>query len=184
MFAVDEDVAAWCAQPIDLGQPNSPFRALVRGAWAVPKVTDAAEAVAHPFRAVLSSIAHGHDDDAEAVGRAAMAGVADMPEDERTVWQTAILAALNHAARIALEASMDVSKFPPENTWVYKKGEKVGTARGKAESVLLVLAARNLPIPDEARQQILTTTDLLRLDEWLRRAMTAASVDELLASTT
>jgi hypothetical protein len=52
--------------------------------------------------------------------------------------------------------------------------------QGKAEALLTVLAARGLEVPDEARQRILSCTDLSLLDTWLTRAVTASSASEVL----
>ena len=60
------------------------------------------------------------------------------------------------------------------------EGEAQGLARGKAESVVSVLAARRLDISDEERDQILSCTDLCRLDRWLTAAVVVGSVAELL----
>ncbi|GAB3206907.1 hypothetical protein ACQEU5_10580 [Marinactinospora thermotolerans] len=52
-------------------------------------------------------------------------------------------------------------------------------AEGKAESVLAVLSARDIPVTDEARQRITTCTDLDLLDTWLRRAATAHTTHDI-----
>jgi hypothetical protein len=42
-----------------------------------------------------------------------------------------------------------------------------------------VLAARGVEVPEEARQRILSCTDLAVLDTWLARAVTAKGVSEV-----
>ena len=59
--------------------------------------------------------------------------------------------------------------------------EAEAEARGRAESVLVVLEARGIAVTDEQRQEILGCRDLDRLNGWLRRAALAASADELMA---
>jgi hypothetical protein len=54
-----------------------------------------------------------------------------------------------------------------------------GKAEGKAEAILRVLAKRGVAVPDEVRERISACVDLAMLEQWLDRAVTAASVDEL-----
>ncbi|HEX3482727.1 MAG TPA: Uma2 family endonuclease [Kofleriaceae bacterium] len=61
------------------------------------------------------------------------------------------------------------------------KGLAEGKAKGKAEALVDVLALRNLPVDDAARSRILGEQDLARLQRWLSRAMTCATVAELFA---
>lgn len=61
------------------------------------------------------------------------------------------------------------------------KGEVKGRTETKAEVVLKILAKRGLPITPRQRRQITECTDLATLDRWFDRALTAASVDELLS---
>jgi hypothetical protein len=54
-----------------------------------------------------------------------------------------------------------------------------GKAEGKAETVLDVLSTRGIDVPEEARLRISECTDLALLESWVRRAVTASSVDGL-----
>lgn len=56
-----------------------------------------------------------------------------------------------------------------------------GKAEGKAENILTLLELRGIAISPAAATTIRTCRDLERLDLWLRRVLTAPSVDELLA---
>jgi hypothetical protein len=60
------------------------------------------------------------------------------------------------------------------------RGEALGEARGEAHAVLTVFDARGVPVPDAVREQILACTDLTQLDTWLRRAVTAASAEDVI----
>jgi hypothetical protein len=60
-----------------------------------------------------------------------------------------------------------------------KEGLHLGEAKGKAESVLTVLGARDVPVSDELRERILSCQDLAVLDRWIARATTAKSVAEV-----
>jgi hypothetical protein len=59
------------------------------------------------------------------------------------------------------------------------RSEAVGDAVGRAEMILVVLAARGIEAPAEIRDQLLGCTDIEQLDAWGIRAATADSVGEV-----
>jgi hypothetical protein len=61
------------------------------------------------------------------------------------------------------------------------QGRAEGEAVGEANALLTVLEARGIAIPDPARDQITSCTDLDQLNTWLKRAPTVTTIDELLA---
>jgi hypothetical protein len=67
--------------------------------------------------------------------------------------------------------------------WYVGRGKAEGMAEGKAEgeasAVLVVLEARRIEVPDATRERIAGCRDLAQLEMWVRRAATAASVDDL-----
>jgi len=62
-----------------------------------------------------------------------------------------------------------------------EEGLRQGRHEGEQEALLEVLDARGLQVDDSARQRIMACTDLSQLKSWLRKAVTAASVQELFA---
>lgn len=60
------------------------------------------------------------------------------------------------------------------------EGRAEGAAEGEARAVLTVLDARGVPVPEAVREQILACADLAQLDTWLRRAVTAATADDVI----
>ncbi len=58
-------------------------------------------------------------------------------------------------------------------------GREEGRVNGEANALLTVLEARGLSIPDHARTRILATTNMDLLERWIRRAVSASSVEEL-----
>jgi len=64
------------------------------------------------------------------------------------------------------------------------QGYAEGYARGLAQSVLTMLEARGLAVPDAIRERILAEKDPDRLDRWLEKAVVASSVDEVFDETT
>jgi hypothetical protein len=59
------------------------------------------------------------------------------------------------------------------------RGQARGEARGEARSVLTVLETRGLVVPPAVREQILACTDLDLLQTWLRRAVSAATAEDV-----
>lgn len=56
-----------------------------------------------------------------------------------------------------------------------------GQARGKAEAVLAVLAARGLTVSEAVRSEVLACRDMAQLDGWLKAAVTVPSAEAILA---
>ena len=54
-------------------------------------------------------------------------------------------------------------------------------AKGRVEALLAILGARYLALSDEQRARIEACSNVAQLDRWIVRAVTAASVDDLLA---
>jgi len=46
-------------------------------------------------------------------------------------------------------------------------------------ALLSILDARGIPVPDGVHNRITSCTDLDQLDTWVRRAITATTVDDL-----
>jgi predicted transposase/invertase (TIGR01784 family) len=60
-----------------------------------------------------------------------------------------------------------------------EEGKAEGKAEGTAVSLLTILSVRGLETPEELRLKILRCQDNEQLVEWTRRAVTAASLDEI-----
>ena len=172
VIAPDRGVAVWCAEPIDLGLPGTPIGQLVLGPERVPRVRDPQVAGRRPELAVLSAIAHGGAD-VEVLG-ALPAAFAAIDPDHAALYCDIVLAALPRAARNHLEALVRTGTYEYQSD--FARGY---VAQGRADAVLTVLAARGVEVPEPARARITGCADLGRLDAWVRRAVTAHSVDEL-----
>ena len=59
------------------------------------------------------------------------------------------------------------------------RGEARGEATGEARAIVLVLQARSVALSDEQRERIETCTDKALLDQWVLRAATATTADDL-----
>ncbi|WP_309887978.1 hypothetical protein [Archangium sp.] len=61
-----------------------------------------------------------------------------------------------------------------------ERGRQQERLRGRTEAVLRILAARGVHVGDEARQRIVTCTDLAKLDRWFDRALNATALSDVL----
>ena len=74
---------------------------------------------------------------------------------------------------------MEMGDWRPQSDFG-KKWFAEGEVKGWSESVVIVLRARGLVVSDAQRERILACRDIPTLDRRLRRAVTAAAVDEAL----
>jgi hypothetical protein len=181
----EPSVAHWAATPIATGHPGWALAPIVLGPSAVPVVRDPAVAVLSPELAVLSVMLHGHETDAAAAAQAALAAVRSLDDERAKLYTDLVLASVDVAARAILEAVM-ASGYQYQSDFARRyvaqgqaEGKALGQAEGRAHSVLAVLAARGMDVPDDVRARIVACTDLELLDAWLKRAVTAASAADV-----
>lgn len=61
----------------------------------------------------------------------------------------------------------------------YHQGQAEGRVEGLGRALLVILDARGIPVPDDARTRIAECTDLDQLDTWVRCAATATAIQDL-----
>ncbi|WP_394821198.1 hypothetical protein [Pendulispora albinea] len=192
VLAETEAIARWARKPIETVQVGSPFTPLVIGPSDIPVVTSEDQARATLELAILSALVHGKTQRGLEVGRSAARATVSLalPEPRRTLYLDLVLSALHAGDRAILEFEMDLTgyKFKSETykrlmaediAEATEKGIEKGQATGQAKAVVAVLEARQIQVPDDARDRILACSDLAVLERWVRRAVTVASVDEL-----
>lgn len=118
-----------------------------------------------------------------------------LPPSLRDAQRRAILDVLSDRLRSRLrEVTMRPERFPetPETRelrlLLEASGEKrgradglaAGLAAGKRESLQLILGERGLPLTPAQRARIERCADIAQLDTWLRRALTASTVADVL----
>lgn len=168
----------------------------------VPLVADAESARADPSLAVLSTICHGDAAEVDAAFPALVEALHVVGPKKAILYYDIVLAGLPPAARVRWEAFMTTTagyEFRSEllrNLAAEQKalgeaegmaqgmarGRAEGVAEGEAQAVLTVLAARGVAVRADVRDRILACTDLARLEAWLRRAVSATSIDDVLES--
>ena len=189
----------WCAEPIDLGHPSLVLRPVVLGPDRVPVVSDEAAASADPELAVLSAMSHGSEPGAAERAVAIFGALRQLDEERSRLYHDLVMAALSDAARKALEVIMNSGSYEYQSDFARKyvaqgraegiaqgkaegeaKGKAEGEAKGEAQALLTILTVRGLPVTEAQRQRILSCADLAQLDRYLRRAVSAASTEEVL----
>jgi hypothetical protein len=190
----DPAAAAWCSTPIAVNGSGFVLTPQVLGRAEVPVVTDPELAKSQPELAVLSAMAHGERSGQHGVFEALLAALEVVDPDHAARYADFVLTVLPAAARGYLEALMTTTTHGYQSDFArryYDAGEAEGEARGKAEgeakgkaegearAVLAVLDARGIEVPDPVREDITSCTDLDQLDTWIRRAATAAKVQDL-----
>jgi hypothetical protein len=86
------------------------------------------------------------------------------------------------AARDHLEALMTAETYEYKSGFArryFHQGLTEGRAEGEVRALLAILKARGIPVSEEARTRITGCTDLDQLDILIRRAATAATIQDL-----
>ncbi|QFY08114.1 hypothetical protein GBF35_16770 [Nonomuraea phyllanthi] len=164
---------------------------MIVGPDHIPVLTDPHQMAADLLTAALSVMAHGHLPE---VAEAFIKLLADLPADDAaSLFGYTIDMAAPHARRL-LEETVTIY-IPEHSPWaqnLYRKGRDAGREKGREEgreegraageaaSVLAVLRFRGIDVPPDQHQQITTCTDLALLEVWLRRALEATHIDDVL----
>ncbi|WP_405681638.1 hypothetical protein [Streptomyces sp. NBC_01238] len=184
----DHATAEWAARPISIGVrqwQTLALNPLVAGPHNMPVITDVAEARKDLALATLAAITHADNPDVGAILKTLSAALRDTPEAiaDPIVELTAQGLGNRPAAQqwrnlVAVDLSFYKSFMSEE---IRDEGRAEGRARGRAEGLLLILAVRGLAITDEIREKITGCDDPQLLHEWLNRAATAATVEDVFA---
>jgi hypothetical protein len=181
VVAPDPVVAAWCAEPIELGVPGFVLRPPVLRREAIPVVTDPAEAVRRPELGVLSAMAYGETEQGASIAGAVLPAVQGLDDDRARFYYDLVYNSLNEAARRALEAMMKGYEYQSDFAKKYvAQGRTEGRTEEAARAVLTALRVRGIAVPEAVRERIVGQKDPETLERWLERAIVAASLAEVL----
>jgi hypothetical protein len=176
----DGAVAGWCGKSIDLGHPGLTLCPLVVGPSQIPVVTDPELAGQAPELALLSAVAHVADPDhpdRDRILKALVAGLTSVEKERSDLYSDIVLAALGPVVRRHVEALMGLLANYEYQSETFRRI----ISQGEAKAMLEVLDARGIPVSDEERMRIMACTDPDQMRVWVRRAVTAQSVEELFA---
>ncbi len=194
VVAVDADVAAWAAQPIDIGLGKGKLEPLVLGPATLPEITDERRAREDVELAVLSGMAHGNGTNGEDVLRAAVEGIKTLDPEHAAVYFQIIWNVVREPMRRALE------RFAMENSQVegkedefvlvrilreagFRDGFHDGEVKGEVKKLRDVLLRgalrRGLVLTEAQHARIRACDDRATLDRWFDNVFDAKSADEL-----
>ena len=179
VIAPDPVVAAWCAEPIDLGRGRNILRPLVLGPRQIPTITDLEEARRSPELAVLSVAAHGQEPGAEHIALAAITASRDLDSERALLYPDFVLALLGKVARAALEQIMQASKYEYQSDFARKYfygGKAEGKAEGKADLLLKLLRHKGFPVDAAVEARVNACRDPAQLDTWAERLLSATDL--------
>lgn len=174
----DRATARWASQPIRIGPAAWTSFAvfpLVAGPHNLPVITDPAEAAEDLALAVLAAVTHAKEPDVGAILKALSAALRDVPEDV--------------ADPLTELTAQGLGKLPAADLWrnlmavdlsFYKSpiSQEI-RAEGEARALLVVLQARGFELPAATEQKVSECRDSRTLNQWLSRAATADSLDEV-----
>ncbi|WP_434595060.1 hypothetical protein [Streptomyces sp. A5-4] len=187
----DEFTAEWAAGPFRVGVKGwtaLSTHPLVLGPNNVPMITDPAEAARDLTLATFSAMTHGKGRNTTAILKALVTALGRSDAHSITYYAEMLEIGLGTTpARDIWRNLMNrASYFPGRGTLVeetYLKGEADGEvrgeAKGEAKSIMRLLTARGIPVPEALAQRITECTDLDTLDRWLDRVITVTTAQEL-----
>ncbi|WMX45687.1 hypothetical protein RGF97_13650 [Streptomyces roseicoloratus] len=179
----DRATARWAAGPFRGGYgtwTSIVIHPLVLGPDNVPVITDAAEASRNLAMTAFSAMTHGTHQQAPAILEALAQALGTADQASFKYYSEIMEIGLgNTPARDTWRKLMAVGTYFPGRGTLVEETFLEGKAEGKAESILAVLAARGIDVPEDDARRIAECTDTRTLDLWLQRAVTAASAAEV-----
>ncbi|MFJ2897676.1 hypothetical protein ACIO87_22655 [Streptomyces sp. NPDC087218] len=178
----DPATAEWAARPVSIGirqWQTLTLSPLVAGPHNMPVITDVAEARKDLALATLAAITHADNPDVGAILKTLSAALRDAPE---TIANPIVeLTAQGLGNRPAAQqwrnlVAVDLSFY---KSFMSEEIRDEGRAEGLAEGILLILKVRGIPTTDEFHEKITNCTDPQLLRQWLNRAATATTADEV-----
>jgi len=181
VIAVDDSVAAWCAQPIPLDRGKSEVHPLVLGPRELPRITDFEQAREFPELAVLSAAAHGNEENAAEIAVAALSACQWLDRPRSTRYADFVLSSLSEAAQRALEALMNLHKYEYQSEFAKRyveEGREEGRKDDRRAVLIELLSQRFGDIPDAIRERI-EQAEMDQLELWTKRVIPAATVADV-----
>ncbi|MFC7387290.1 hypothetical protein [Sphaerisporangium rhizosphaerae] len=148
---------------------------MIYGRRDLPRLTDPEQIAADPASGVLAVFGHGDDPKVAQAFASATEFFPAKPGVHYTEWAYECGPDL---FRSIMEANMAKTDWPVSTPFA-KQHYGRGLAEGEAGAILTVLATRGIAVPDHHAATILACTDLDQLQQWLTKAVTATTIDDL-----
>ncbi|HVW68610.1 MAG TPA: DUF4351 domain-containing protein [Steroidobacteraceae bacterium] len=184
VITVEEAVARWAAQPIELG-PGSRCTPWVVGPSNAPAVTELRTAKENVELAVLSAIEHGQSTDIPLVARIASAAIvasADIDAERSGMYLDLILMSLLKNAPEAVEATMNSLGYEYQSDFArryFAQGREEGKTAGRVELTIKLLALRFGPLTETVQARLRGASDA-QIDAVAERMLQAQTLEEAL----
>ncbi|MEU7321586.1 hypothetical protein ABZ682_13680 [Streptomyces griseoviridis] len=178
----DRATAEWASRPVRFGPPQWPLltlRPLVAGPHNMPVITDPAEVRKDLALATLSAITHVTNPDVGTILKAMTTVLRETPHtlSDPIVELIAQGMGKHPAAEIWRKLmAVDLSFYKSP---IFQEIRDETLVKTRAQDILVLLEARGLDIPDDARERITTCDDPDLLRRWITRTLTAVTVNDL-----
>ncbi|GAA4531763.1 hypothetical protein [Nonomuraea ferruginea] len=174
--------ARWARGPKSIGLPGMPTMTMwpiALGPDNVPAVVDPAVAAEDVVLAVFSALAHALSRSVNAILEALAPALDTLDVDDAGFLAEFIEVGLGDTtARQLWRKMMSTGTYRYQSEFAQQLREE-GQVRGETRSILLLLERRGVAVDEAARARIEGCAEVARLDTWLVRAMSVATVDEL-----
>jgi hypothetical protein len=184
VFCKDRSTAQRLGRPIVLNRSGGVIQPLTVTPADLSPVTDLEEARRRPELAVLTAPAHADTPNGKEVLQAYCEALNVLSHEDGKLYDDYARSLFSDAARRLLEEIVKIEEYQWQSDFALEHqsiGRTEGRAEGEAKAVLLVLQARKVCVSQEARERIMSCTDLEQLERWLERAATVGTLDELFA---
>ncbi|MFI6319153.1 hypothetical protein ACIBG8_16610 [Nonomuraea sp. NPDC050556] len=143
---------------------------VVVGPSELPLLRDREDVLASPELATLAAVAHADLETAAAVADI----VVTLGDERSSIYYSYLCMHLPESMRARLEALMakSVYEYSDRFTQIFEN-------RGRGASLVAVMGARGMELDDVHRAQVEACTDCDQLQQWIVRAATATSVEEI-----
>ena len=164
---LDRAVAAWCATPLAVGDPDLELTPIVLGPDQIPVTFDRVTARCNPELAVLSALAHGAETDPASTVETLISALDRVDRHHGDLYLELVFAMRSPAARRDMEALMATAchrRVLVENL---------------VDMLMTILDARGIETPHKVLSHVARCTDPDQVRIWIRRAATVHKIQDV-----
>ncbi|GAB3669706.1 hypothetical protein GCM10027589_37690 [Actinocorallia lasiicapitis] len=195
VICADVRTSDWARGPFHTGPADRPSQTTypyVLGPDNTPAITCPTKAAEDVLLTVFSALTHCLTDTAPQILDALESALGTIEVETARVLADFVLVGLPDGpaqtywrSRMALPTHLFKSAYAQElraegEIRGEARGEARGRAQGEARTIIRILDARHIPLSDQARNRILSCTDLAKLDTWADRALEAETIEAVL----
>ncbi|MEV1246341.1 hypothetical protein [Nonomuraea sp. NPDC049750] len=167
----DTRVATWAAEPIVTSLPGFVLQPQAFGPDQVPAITDHVQAADCLELAAMSVMMHGQQ---RTVTEAYMTALNKLPDGDSLQHYEYAYRLASLATRRIMEEIMSLDLWPLQSPIL-----RGLVSKGEATALIKILKARAISVPQDAHDRIAECKDPDQMEEWIVRAASAASIDDV-----